>query len=716
MPTFNARNKAAILEKERKSFLNSYGTEAANNPKLALGAGQDRLNAFNLRKEQLLEVKSTKQGNPQDSLKEYTIEVGKLAKLEQEALNTPIDVVKGQLKKYKEQFKTLVEGSPAYDKTKTNILAKENELTELKLLQAKYTADVVAYEDIINKGKLKTLQHELGALKRRYELLKEEYGKTSTTEDASKKYAELDKYQQRIVAVQLEIAKLDKDPEAAMERYAMDKETQALAQLDLKKQQNQKITDYLSSAIQREETFKSEEAMRAYQEAQEAWFKEQKLSDKLGESGQKAEAEALRYKVEGTLSSSSMFSELNADLAKRAQTLANSTGISQEYGKYGSGAGGYFARQAAKKQSAQARLKAQQEKLARSLQSEQAYSGKETTFSNDLEGTKATLNAEREKLLKLLHEATLDKKPKELLDQEIKNSEKDVRELERLYDLQLGFLNQAKEGKALAHQQAQEALDYLQETVFNPQLELTKSLRAGQEAMSSGLSTILGDWASGMIQNTEDVKNAFEAMGKSILQSMLKVVTDRTATMFTDMLLGKSDGSTGLGILGKLGSSLLGLLGGLFGGVNTKGMTDLPINPLVSRTASQGGFINGNYQGARHYAGGGYVSGTDIGHDIIPAYLRPSEYVLNPTATSALGKPFLDRLNSVTTGSLKQLEGKTTAPQVNVTQAPPVNVYVVSPDQQRQMGANDVVVSVEDNIMRNGSIKQLIKQVVSGQV
>ena len=96
--------------------------------------------------------------------------------------------------------------------------------------------------------------------------------------------------------------------------------------------------------------------------------------------------------------------------------------------------------------------------------------------------------------------------------------------------------------------------------------------------------------------------------------------------------------------------------------------------------------------------------------------MRPSEYVLNPTATSALGKPFLDRLNSVTTGSLKQLEGKGTAPQVNVQGSPPVNVYVVSPDQQRQMGSNDVVVAIEDNIARGGSIKQLIKQVVSGQM
>ena len=210
--------------------------------------------------------------------------------------------------------------------------------------------------------------------------------------------------------------------------------------------------------------------------------------------------------------------------------------------------------------------------------------------------------------------------------------------------------------------------------------------------MSAGLSSFIGDWASGMIQNTEDVKDAFEAMGKSILQSMLKVLTDRTATMFTDMLFGKADGSTGLGMLGNLG---LSLFGGKSDGAMSFGM-------------SNGGMVKG-------YSGGGYVSGTGIGRDSVPAMLMPNEYVLKPSATSALGKPFLDRLNATTTGSLKQLDGKAAAPQINVQGSPPVNVYVVSPDQANQMGANDVVIAVEDNISRNGSIKQLIKQVISGE-
>ena len=62
------------------------------------------------------------------------------------------------------------------------------------------------------------------------------------------------------------------------------------------------------------------------------------------------------------------------------------------------------------------------------------------------------------------------------------------------------------------------------------------------------------------------------------------------------------------------------------------------------------------------------------------------------------------------------LEGKAQAPQVSVVQAPPTNVYVVSPDQRQQMGPQDVVISIEDNISRGGSIKRLIKSVISGEV
>jgi hypothetical protein len=230
------------------------------------------------------------------------------------------------------------------------------------------------------------------------------------------------------------------------------------------------------------------------------------------------------------------------------------------------------------------------------------------------------------------------------------------------------------------------------------------SFAAGRQALDAGLSAGFQDWATQTIKNIDDVEAAFKSMGISILQSMLKVVSDRTATAFTNMLLGKADGSDGGGLLGKLGAMIFRRK------PDTRGVTDLS----YSAHAAQGGFIKGN--SARHYATGGSVSGTSVGHDTVPAMLMPNEYVLKPSATSALGKPFLDRLNATTTGSLKQLEGKATAPQISVVQSPPTNVYVVSPDQKNQMSPGDVVVTISDDISRNGSIKKLIKSVISGEI
>ena len=98
--------------------------------------------------------------------------------------------------------------------------------------------------------------------------------------------------------------------------------------------------------------------------------------------------------------------------------------------------------------------------------------------------------------------------------------------------------------------------------------------------MSAGLSTFMGDWASGMIQNTEDVREAFEAMGKSILQSMLKVISDRTATRFTNMLLGDPSKDSGLGLVGTFGS----WIGSLFGGTSSN-VAGVPLGSVASSVA-----------------------------------------------------------------------------------------------------------------------------------
>lgn len=484
----------------------------------------------------------------------------------------------------------------------------------------------------------------------------------------------------------------NKNNAVLMESFRRKQETESEQFDKMVEEQRDKIASATRLAVQAEDTFKKERDLKDYQAQQDEFIDTLKQNDRLWNKLQESEAALYKQQTGKTLSSSTMFKDINGSLKKRAQVIANRTGISQEYAQYGTGAGGFFAKQAAKSRYEANKSVRTQQKLANSLILEDSLNPKIEEEKVKVAEYKDKIKATELEISNLLTENVSPARPREQIAEDLRLKKEQLGMLDRYLAAHDKSLNEMVKMRDDAKASSAESVQLLKEQVFDPAEEMMHSLRAGQEAMSAGLSSFIGDWASGMIQNTEDVKDAFEAMGKSILQSMLKVLTDRTATMFTDMLFGKADGSTGLGMLGNLG---LSLFGGKSDGAMSFGM-------------SNGGMVKG-------YSGGGYVSGTGIGRDSVPAMLMPNEYVLRPSATSALGKPFLDRLNATTTGSLKQLEGKGQAPQINVVQSPPTNVYVVSPDQANQMGANDVVVVIEDNISRNGSIKQLIKQVVSGE-
>lgn len=697
------RNKAVERADRTAAFANSMRAAYAD-PRSAVSGTEARNLAFNqFRDEADLNY---------PNLDERKVVVGQRARIELENIKANVAGIDKLLSELPKEG-----GTPQQSMNRTAWTAqKEEVLTNLK----KYTDAVAEADAVLKEGNKKYLEMAsstaragVAARKAIYDESLKVYQDSDILSQEKSRGADLESAFYELLEAEKVLARLTtKGGEAALAEKAQEQKSKMAEFARLRKEQLGKITSYGKEDKQKLETYTRELELKYYVEEQDAWMDELKAKrDKLDGSS-KTRLAGLASTASRVLDDSEMFGLVNKDLAKQAKTVANRTGISQDYAQFGTGTGGFFARAAAKQQMAGVKAKFHQERLANNLVDLDPLKLRIAKEKEDVAKFEAQRKEAEDKLTELVDKQATGLYDRSETSEQIKLAEDQYNSVDKVLQAHKRSLEQMAKIKEQMQGETEESMNYLKEAVFDPIEELTKSLRAGQEAMSSGLSTILGDWASGMIQNTEDVKNAFEAMGKSILQSMLKVVTDRTATMFTDMLLGKSDGSTGLGILGKLGSSLLGGLGG----VNTSGITDLPFNPLVARTASKGGFINGNYQGARHYAGGGYVSGTDVGHDIVPAYLRPSEYVLNPTATSALGKPFLDRLNSVTTGSLKQLEGKGTAPQVNVQGSPPVNVYVVSPDQQRQMGSNDVVVAIEDNIARGGSIKQLIKQVVSGQM
>lgn len=269
------------------------------------------------------------------------------------------------------------------------------------------------------------------------------------------------------------------------------------------------------------------------------------------------------------------------------------------------------------------------------------------------------------------------------------------------YQEEVNAINEEAEKAVEAFKKGQDALDKMQEKVEGYQRErqalllsytqendefktLFDALKVGVEGATQAISDALGR----IVSRTGDVTDAFEDMGRGILASMLKVLTDKIAEQFMGILL-----DMGLGMFGG-GSKAIGNAGGV-GLKNTLGSN------------RNGGLIR--------KASGGFVPG-QVARDSVPTLLMPGEFVLQKSASSALGEDFLNGLNRTTSATLRQGEErakKAAQPEENAA-GNLVNVWVVTPDQQVGMSKDDIVVTVSDNIVRGGSLRRLIKQVQVG--
>ena len=613
----------------------------------------------------------------------------------------------------------------------------EDQRSEIQADNKQINEAIEAAEALNSKGKLQDLERQKWALEEEYKDLKRASdSETGTLKQSTKAQLAFNK-QKEIQAVELEITKLSAKKDADLPYQLEQKHRGHTAELKTLTREQQEKQKALKIAVsKRVVSIQSETEntrLEKYKQDQIDWVDANNLSDELFDKAQSAARKRAALQGKKVLNAGNMFKDINKDLAKAAQDAANATGQAQEYSSYGTGIGGFFARQAANAKNGVNEGKLKQEKLAREFlqlkASDDHYNALklEETIPKaqaELAAKNVELKVVNDKLKQSnLSEAEAVADQKSLIVEEI-------RAIEARLKTEQDLLKTSKEDRA-RHLATIEELKADLASMQDKTNVFKDSFDAGRQALDAGLSAGFQDWATQTIKNIDDVEAAFKSMGLSILQSMLKVVSDRTAMAFTNMLLGNPSANggqgNGLGLVGTFGS----WIGSLFGGTSSN-VAGVPLGSVASSLASTtfGSLID---QGAgvpigtnsvlrranggmvKGYSGGGYVSGTGIGRDSVPAMLMPNEYVLRPSATSALGKPFLDRLNATTTGSLKQLDGKAQAPQINVQGSPPVNVYVVSPDQANQMGPQDVVITVEDNISRNGSIKQLIKQVISGE-
>lgn len=307
---------------------------------------------------------------------------------------------------------------------------------------------------------------------------------------------------------------------------------------------------------------------------------------------------------------------------------------------------------------------------------------------------------------------------------ENERSKQEVQDLKRLLQENDAQVKAIADSEGLVNTAVKERLD-----LMNKEYDLRKKIatdsKKGSTSTLEGASSQIGGAVTQYKANVEGI-DANAILGENVL-TQLGTLQSRFGSFFSDVTTGAKTSKEafrdlGIGILKTLADivaqqaaimlvkGLLSAFGG--GGGDTGGGTADAGVTAMPNMARHGGYITGG--SVKGYAGGGSVTGGSVsGRDAVQALLMNGEYVLNKTATDAVGTDFLDNLNS---------QGNTVAasntPATTVIQqkaAPtPVNVWVVSPDQQPVPGPRDIVAMVSDDIQRGGSIKTLIKSVQAG--
>ncbi len=352
-----------------------------------------------------------------------------------------------------------------------------------------------------------------------------------------------------------------------------------------------------------------------------------------------------------------------------------------------------------------------------------ARSELEANFKNEIE--KSGLTEAQIKTLEADLKKELNKNAKEIN----KNNE-------TLWKLQDDIANLDLEIKAARNNGLPEQMDM--GSIFREKAAETYRLTQTSGAMDNNITTVL-DGINGAFNNlintaidasdnvddffkiltggAEGTREAFKAMGYSIVQTMAKIVQDTMVKKFMSMMMnwifpegGASVGGGGGGILG----TIIGGIAGAFGQGVVSGAGTLWGSAASGGSAGLTGVI-GAGGGVHYMSQGGRIVGSNKNVDDVPIMGADGEYMLPSSVTETVGLGFLERLrkdpNSVVNDKIKlNTEGKGKSQVPSFT-----NVYVVSPDKvPSSTSQSDIIVAVEDNISRNGSLKQLIKQVANG--
>jgi hypothetical protein len=204
------------------------------------------------------------------------------------------------------------------------------------------------------------------------------------------------------------------------------------------------------------------------------------------------------------------------------------------------------------------------------------------------------------------------------------------------------------------------------------------------EALSEGQG-LLTNFFGTLIQKPQQALAAFGSMVQGIIKYAEQLAAKLIATKIFDMLL-SIGASVGAGSVRGLSTSDLSA---------SVAEIKTPLPPAQLGLAAGGVVMNGEKD-----------------KDTVSAKLARGEFVMQRSAVDSLGPDFLKQMNKRGAAALDAL-GKTPVIATKPSNQQ-MSVYVVAPDSKPSMGPNDVLLVINDDILKGGQTKQLIKHVAQG--
>lgn len=261
---------------------------------------------------------------------------------------------------------------------------------------------------------------------------------------------------------------------------------------------------------------------------------------------------------------------------------------------------------------------------------------------------------------------------------------------------------------------------------MNAQLTELETKKAGLEAalgVASQIPTTLGDAARMAVEAFSTTNNLSASLKDTVINNLggaIEQVNTGLTTMFTDIFTGSK---SALAAFGDFARGIMDYLAQLAAQFVAKQILGLIFNVAGAAVGGGGGGGGGGGLGFGGYAfnggpafpegmlsGGRVTNGSSV-QDSVTKRLARGEWVVNKDSVDSVGNDFMANLNRHGSKALAAVQPSN---QFIMPSKQEMSVYVVAPGSKPSMGPNDVLMTIQDDILRGGETKKLIRTVMQG--